>query len=270
MVYISPLSTPTATSETPLRPPTNNTTPWSEISMENWRNGVDFRSPPPAYDEEEQSETPRRLYKANLEQLHKAIWLTVIIVVCFWFWLSQQRQQIHFYQYDTKLSTTEPPLEGLRFIDASHPYIRYVGRWSSTLDGTRKDGSFPDQQAYVKRTDARNKTATSAFPALLDDKSAEPISLLAQVDDEEYVILPNATSLVVVRTNDLDPHSPHIIRIIAPMIGRDAIETFQFTGVWIDENGQLIPVQNPMNIYKCCGWWLPRKCFSAQDVGDLD
>ncbi|KAM0170111.1 hypothetical protein ACHAPF_009328 [Botrytis cinerea] len=269
MVYISPLSTPTATSETPLRPPTNNTTPWSEISMENWRNGVDFRSPPPAYDEEEQSETPRRLYKANLEQLHKAIWLTVIIVVCFWFWLSQQRQQIHFYQYDTKLSTTEPPLEGLRFIDASHPYIRYVGRWSSTLDGTRKDGSFPgiyldiafngsstilislhnkDQQAYVKRTDARNKTATSAFPALLDDKSAEPISLLAQVDDEEYVILPNATSLVVVRTNDLDPHSPHIIRIIAPMIGRDAIETFQFTGVWIDENGQLIPVQNPMSV----------------------
>ncbi|KAM0179040.1 hypothetical protein ACHAPC_008200 [Botrytis cinerea] len=237
--------------------------------MENWRNGVDFRSPPPAYDEEEQSETPRRLYKANLEQLHKAIWLTVIIVVCFWFWLSQQRQQIHFYQYDTKLSTTEPPLEGLRFIDASHPYIRYVGRWSSTLDGTRKDGSFPgiyldiafngsstilislhnkDQQAYVKRTDARNKTATSAFPALLDDKSAEPISLLAQVDDEEYVILPNATSLVVVRTNDLDPHSPHIIRIIAPMIGRDAIETFQFTGVWIDENGQLIPVQNPMSV----------------------
>ncbi|EMR80933.1 putative alpha-arabinofuranosidase ii protein [Botrytis cinerea BcDW1] len=269
MVYISPLSTPTATSETPLRPPTNNTTPWSEISMENWRNGVDFRSPPPAYDEGEQSETPRRLYKANLEQLHKAIWLTVIIVVCFWFWLSQQRQQIHFYQYDTKLSTTEPPLEGLRFIDASHPYIRYVGRWSSTLDGTRKDGSFPgiyldiafngsstilislhnkDQQAYVKRTDARNKTATSAFPALLDDKSAEPISLLAQVDDEEYVILPNATSLVVVRTNDLDPHSPHIIRIIAPMIGRDAIETFQFTGVWIDENGQLIPVQNPMSV----------------------
>ncbi|KAK6607510.1 hypothetical protein H4I96_03745 [Botrytis cinerea] len=269
MVYISPLSTPTATSETPLRPPTNNTTPWSEISMENWRNGVDFRSPPPAYDEGEQSETPRRLYKANLEQLHKAIWLTVVIVVCFWFWLSQQRQQIHFYQYDTKLSTTEPPLEGLRFIDASHPYIRYVGRWSSTLDGTRKDGSFPgiyldiafngsstilislhnkDQQAHVKRTDARNKTATSAFPALLDDKSAEPISLLAQVDDEEYVILPNATSLVVVRTNDLDPHSPHIIRIIAPMIGRDAIETFQFTGVWIDENGQLIPVQNPMSV----------------------
>ncbi|KAK8906323.1 hypothetical protein QC760_004915 [Botrytis cinerea] len=269
MVYISPLSTPTATSETPLRPPTNNTTPWSEISMENWRNGVDFRSPPPAYDEGEQSETPRRLYKANLEQLHKAIWLTVVIVVCFWFWLSQQRQQIHFYQYDTKLSTTEPPLEGLRFIDASHPYIRYVGRWSSTLDGTRKDGSFPgiyldiafngsstilislhnkDQQAHVKRTDARNKTATSAFPALLDDKSAEPISLLAQVDDEEYVILPNATSLVVVRTNDLDPHSPHIIRIIAPMIGRDTIETFQFTGVWIDENGQLIPVQNPMSV----------------------
>lgn len=132
MVYISPLSTPTATStatsETPLRPPTNNTTPWSEISMENWRNGVDFRSPPPAYDGEGQSETPRQFYKANLEHLYKAIWLTVIIMICFWFWLSQQQQRIHFYQYDTKIYTAEPPLEGLRFVDASHPYIRVCHR----------------------------------------------------------------------------------------------------------------------------------------------
>ncbi|KAF7952515.1 uncharacterized protein EAE97_002012 [Botrytis byssoidea] len=283
MVYISPLSTPTATStatnETPLRPPTNNTTPWSEISMENWRNGVDFRSPPPAYDEEELSETPHRFYKANLEHLYKAIWLTVLIMICFWFWLSQQQQRIHFYQYDTKISTTEPPLEGLRFVDASHPYIRYVGRWSSTLDGTRKDGSFPgiyldiafnrsstilislhnkDQQPHVKRTNARNKTAASVFLPLSDNTSAEPISLLARVDDEEYVILPNATSLVAIRTKDLDPQSPHIIRIIAPMIGRDIIETFQFLGVWIDENGQLIPVQNPMSTTN-----LP---FSERDV----
>ncbi|KAF7911553.1 hypothetical protein BELL_0087g00040 [Botrytis elliptica] len=283
MVYISPLSTPTATStatsETPLRPPTNNTTPWSEISMENWRNGVDFRRPPPAYDEEEQSEPSHQFYKANLEHLYKAIWLTVLIMICFWFWLSQQQQRIHFYQYDTKISTAELPLEGLRFIDASHPYIRYVGRWSSTLDGTRKDGSFPgiyldvafngsstilislhnkDQQGHAKRTDARNKTTASGFPPLLDNTSAEPISLLAQVDDEEYVILPNATSLVALRTKDLDPQSPHIIRIIAPMIGRDMIETFQFLGVWIDKNGQLIPVRNPMSTTN-----LP---FSERDV----
>ncbi|TGO48731.1 hypothetical protein BCON_0231g00140 [Botryotinia convoluta] len=283
MVYISPLSTPTATStatsETPLRPPINNTTPWSEVSLENWRNGVDFRSPPPAYDEEEQSETPHRFYKTNLEHLYKAIWLTVLIMVCFWFWLSQQQQRIHFYQYDTKISTAQPPLEGLQFIDTSHPYIRYVGRWSSTLDGSRKDGSFPgiyldiafngsstillslhnkDQQGHVKRIDARNKTAASGFPPLLDNTSAGPISLLAQVDDEEYVILPNATSLVAIRTKDLDPQSPHIIRIIAPMIGRDIIETFQFLGVWIDENGQLIPVQNPMSTTN-----LP---FSERDV----
>ncbi|ESZ90559.1 hypothetical protein SBOR_9055 [Sclerotinia borealis F-4128] len=256
MVYISPFSspttTPTATSETPLHQQTNNTSPWSEISMENWRNGVDFRSPPPAYDGEEPLEPPPRFYKANLESLYKAIWLTVLIMICFWFWLSQQQQQTHFYQYDTKSFITQPTLDGLQFIDASHPYIRYVGRWSSTLDGMRKDGSFPGMpsfispvQAYDKRTNAQNITATLGFPPSLDNTSAKPISLLAQIDDEEYVILPNATSCVAIRTKDLDPQSQHIIRIIAPMIGRDTVETFQFLGVWIDEVGQLIPVKNP-------------------------
>lgn len=136
MVYISPFSTPTATptatSETPLRPQTSNTSPWSEISMENWRNGVDFRSPPPAYDEEAQPETPHGFHKASLENLHKAIWLTVLIMVCFWFWLSQQQQQIHFYQYGLKISNVEPTLDGLQFIDASHPYIRvryHIVQW---------------------------------------------------------------------------------------------------------------------------------------------
>lgn len=128
MVYISPFSTPTAastaTNETPLRPKTNNSTPWSEISMENWRNGVDFRSPPPVYNEEALAEIPPSFYKASLENLHKAIWLTVLIMICFWFWLSQQQQQIHFYQHDTNLTITKPTLDGLQFIDASHPYIR--------------------------------------------------------------------------------------------------------------------------------------------------
>ncbi|APA12000.1 hypothetical protein sscle_08g067700 [Sclerotinia sclerotiorum 1980 UF-70] len=267
MVYISPFSTPTATSTatsgTPIRPQTNDTTPWSEISMENWRNDVDFRSPPPAYDEEAQPETHHRLYKANLENLHKAIWLTVLIMICFWFWLSQQQQEIRFHQYDTEISTVRPSLDGLHFIDAAHPYIRYVGRWSSTSDGMRKDGIYLDiafngsstilislhnseQKAHDKRTSLQNKTAKSGLPPLLDHTSAEPISLLTQVDDEEYVILPNATSLVAIRTKDLDPHSRHLIRIIAPMVGRDTVETFQFLGVWLDEGGQLIPVQDPM------------------------
>lgn len=105
-----------------------------------------------------------------------------------------------------------------------------------------------NQQIHDKRTNVLNKTTTSGFPPSLDNTSAEPISLLAQVDDEEYVILPNSTSLVSIRTKDLDPQSQHIIRIIAPMVGRDTVETFQFLGVWLDEEGQLIPVPNPMSI----------------------
>ncbi|KAA8569098.1 hypothetical protein EYC84_000768 [Monilinia fructicola] len=104
-----------------------------------------------------------------------------------------------------------------------------------------------DQRAHEKHTILQNNATKLTFSSSLENFSAEPISLLAQVDDEEYVILPNATSLVALRTKDLDPQSHHIIRIIAPMVGRDTVETFQFLGIWIDEAGQLIPVPSPMS-----------------------
>lgn len=90
----------------------------------------------------------------------------------------------------------------------------------------------------------KNISAGATVSPRLDNSGAEPISLLAQIDDEEYIVLPNATSLVTIRTKDLDSHSTHNIRIIAPMIGKDTIETFQFLGLWIDAEGELIPVRN--------------------------
>jgi hypothetical protein len=101
------------------------------------------------------------------------------------------------------------------------------------------------QPTHAGESQSKNISAGALLPPQLDTSSAEPISLLAQVDDDEYIILPNATSLVTIRTKDLDPYSTHNIRIIAPMTGKDSIETFQFLGLWIDAEGQLIPVRNP-------------------------
>jgi len=70
-----------------------------------------------------------------------------------------------------------------------------------------------------------------------------PISLLALVDGEEYVVLPNATSLVPIRTKDLNSRVPHTIRIIAPMTDNNGTGIVQFDGLWIDKGGQLLPVE---------------------------
>lgn len=73
--------------------------------------------------------------------------------------------------------------------------------------------------------------------------SAPPISLLALVDDEEYVVLPNATSLVPVRMKDLDARLTHSVRVIAPMTDDDGVGVVQLDGIWLDKGGQLLPVE---------------------------
>jgi len=77
-----------------------------------------------------------------------------------------------------------------------------------------------------------------------NSSTAKPISLLARIDDDEYHILPNATSLVAICKGSLDPGSKHEIRIIAPMTGGNNVETFQFEGLWISEGGQLLPLDS--------------------------
>lgn len=73
--------------------------------------------------------------------------------------------------------------------------------------------------------------------------ASPPISLLALVDDDEYVILPNATSLVTVRMKDMNPNHFHSVRIIAPMNDNGGIGIVQFDGLWLDKGGQLLPVE---------------------------
>ncbi|KAL9053087.1 MAG: hypothetical protein Q9162_005009 [Coniocarpon cinnabarinum] len=73
--------------------------------------------------------------------------------------------------------------------------------------------------------------------------SAPPVSLLALVDNEEYVVLPNATSLVPVRMKDLNKKGYHTIRVIAPMTDDAGMGVVQLDGIWLDKGGQLVPVE---------------------------
>jgi hypothetical protein len=124
MVYISPLSTHGSIARTPVHLQMSSaSSTWSEISMGNWHNAGDFRTPPPAY-REIPAQVAKRTHRNNLQNLYKAACLTILIIICFWWWLGQQQHRLRFYHYDIELSVKEPALDGLQFISAGHPYIR--------------------------------------------------------------------------------------------------------------------------------------------------
>ncbi len=70
-----------------------------------------------------------------------------------------------------------------------------------------------------------------------------PISLLAQIDQEEYVLLPNSSSLVTIRVGDLESDIPHDVRIIAPMTDDGGNGVVQVEGLWLDKGGRLLRVE---------------------------
>ena len=83
-------------------------------------------------------------------------------------------------------------------------------------------------------------------PVPSNEKPAPPISLLAQVDDQEYILLPNSSSLVSVRSNDLDKYKEHRVRIIAPMIDNQGRGVVELEGLWLSKGGKLFKVAGSM------------------------
>ncbi|PMD27603.1 hypothetical protein NA56DRAFT_589343 [Hyaloscypha hepaticicola] len=72
--------------------------------------------------------------------------------------------------------------------------VIYVGRWVSTAERTHIDGSFPDQVNQPSNKPFINSPPRIALLPLINVSDAAPISLLARADDEDYIVLPNASA----------------------------------------------------------------------------
>ncbi|KAI9786307.1 MAG: hypothetical protein M1816_008048 [Peltula sp. TS41687] len=83
----------------------------------------------------------------------------------------------------------------------------------------------------------------SFHSAPLTNNQAASISLLVRIDQEEYILLPNSTSLVSIRVGDLERHVPHDVRIIAPMTDDGGRGVVQLEGLWLDKGGKLLRVE---------------------------
>ena len=81
-----------------------------------------------------------------------------------------------------------------------------------------------------------------SFHPIPADKAAPPISLLAEVDDEEYILLSNCSSLVTISSKGLNARTEHYIRIVAPMTDDHGLGIVELEGLWLSKGGKLVKV----------------------------
>lgn len=86
----------------------------------------------------------------------------------------------------------------------------------------------------------RRPGAAGSFLSANNTSHAAPISLLALVDDNEYIVLPGANGIVRVLDHDLEPNASHRIRIVAPTMDTPDPGILQLRGIWIDRGGALV------------------------------
>lgn len=80
-------------------------------------------------------------------------------------------------------------------------------------------------------------------PVALREEPSPPISLLARVDQEEYILLPNASALVAVHDHDLSESDEHFIRIVAPMTDNNGTGIVELQGIWLSKGGKLLRIE---------------------------
>ena len=99
--------------------------------------------------------------------------------------------------------------------------------------------SLTDNQTGVPTPSSHPVGHLSFRPISVDDKPAPPISLLARVDDDEYVLLPKASLLVPICSDNLDKRHEHHIRIVAPMTDDGGRGVVELEGLWVSKGGKL-------------------------------
>ncbi len=131
--------------------------------------------------------------------------------------------------FDLAVKNTTTLLLSLRNTPETHKHSRHG-------HSSRTSGSLP----------LLNPGHLSFRPIASDDTPALPISLLARVDSEEYILLPNASILVSVCANDLSKDDEHHIRIAAPMTDNGAMGIIELEGLWLSKGGQLLRVEGSL------------------------
>ncbi|KAL8687695.1 MAG: hypothetical protein Q9224_005079, partial [Gallowayella concinna] len=209
----------------------------------------------------------------------RTTWLLLVLVLTMFWWLNGGSEELGVTRVGAAGFGSDFFQDGatqdMQFFPPSNPKIHYVGRWTPTPNRLRKDGAFPgvyfdmtiknttslllslrntpthteDSVAVSKENPSpqiSNNGHVSFRPSAANDKPAPPISLLARVDQEEYVLLPNASSLVAVCSGSLQRDTEHRIRIIAPMTDDQGKGIVQLEGIWLSKGGHFERIEGSL------------------------
>ncbi|RDW92332.1 hypothetical protein BP5796_01726 [Coleophoma crateriformis] len=192
----------------------------------------------------------RRGFKCSLRRI---LAFSVTLIILSWLYMVHDGYRTANV---TPFIDQRPNLDGLKFVPSDNPYIHYVGRWISRPESTRRIGTFPgvyfdfvvngSKTILVSLHNTKNQSseflAEKPLPEFLrlsnTTATSGPVSILARVGDEDYLVFPEASSITDIRRN-LDVTSRQAIRIVAPMNG--GFETLELDGLWIDEKSQIVP-----------------------------
>ncbi|KAL8679832.1 MAG: hypothetical protein Q9186_003898 [Xanthomendoza sp. 1 TL-2023] len=209
----------------------------------------------------------------------RTTWLLLVLVLTMFWWLNGGSEELGVTRVGAagfgRDFFQDGVTQDMQFFPPSNPKIHYVGRWTPTPNRLRKDGAFPgvyfdmtiknttslllslrntpthteDSVAVSKENPSpqiSNNGHVSFRPSAANDKPAPPISLLARVDQEEYVLLPNASSLVAVCSGSLQRDTEHRIRIIAPMTDDQGKGIVQLEGIWLSKGGHFERIEGSL------------------------
>jgi hypothetical protein len=88
----------------------------------------------------------------------------------------------------------------------------------------------------------RNNDDILATPTAVDAKTLLPagIDFLVRIDEDDYHVISNSSSVVSICSGDLGLNSSHTIRVIAP--NNEPTTTLRVDGIWLDGTGELLPL----------------------------
>ncbi|KAL8938121.1 MAG: hypothetical protein Q9211_003365 [Gyalolechia sp. 1 TL-2023] len=190
----------------------------------------------------------------------RVTWLLLVIVLTITWWLNGGGGEIGAVKLGAagfvKDLFQDGVTQDLQFFPPSNPKIHFKLKFWSTgvyfdiriknttslllsLRNTPDEpsSSAPDPSA-VPSHPGSNGGHISFRPDSATNKPAHPISLLAKVDQEEYVLLPNASALVAICSGSLQRDREHNIRILAPMTDDHGKGVVQLEGIWLSKGGQ--------------------------------
>ncbi|KIW17269.1 hypothetical protein PV08_04460 [Exophiala spinifera] len=200
----------------------------------------------------------KRLYRLPSSPFSTII--TFVLLLCIYVFVSTTRSLLTSNGYLSSLRccsefTTRSTVLHSTLIDAGHPHMQFVGRWTSSADGRRRDAAFPGSSVEIILTNTRsislslNNAVSSSQPPVgdgvhenldhsnlrpitSDHKASEPVNLVVQLNNT-YTTFTNARAIVPV-ASDLDPRTRYSLKV-RHMGGPNATEgVLEFHGIWVE------------------------------------